>query len=338
MVVSTEEPLTKSNSGGSEDVDHVALGFLPVRRPLCFQPRSNKEKLLTLDCACHCNWCNEHVRNYPHTKATACCLLEKKEKDWLNDDYYFLLHGTSSRSRSKRQSKKSVSKHSKCGQTISNQRPNQAAFPASYSAKSTKKNIEQKNKLNDELSFPQHISRCFFLTSDKQQMKSYAMATGTTNFKTQSRLLSSTQAQTQRKGPTQRVQQSYTGAVTSTKKNCSLPSISQAQSLSTGRTTSPKDHQLSLKSYAVATKPTKTASPSSNLQPQASVFSGKNSHNQGKGKRKNTYKNGPNKQQTNDKKVTAAHVQKSSGKSVSSQRGSQNRRRPYQTQRATAGN
>ena len=196
----TKDVNIKDSCDTKEDHDHVELGFLPVKRPLSLQPGSHKENLITLDCACECEWCEEHVLNRPHTKRLASCLLNK-ERDWLNDDFFFLLHGDTSKSHSKHHNKKRRSKNSQNGQIsqkISNERMKQAASPASYSngfPKHTKKNIKEKDRQNDKCFIPHHTSRCFFLTPNKQRMKSYAEPIKSTN--TQNSLSTITRAQTQ---------------------------------------------------------------------------------------------------------------------------------------------
>ena len=281
---------TKDSCDAKEDTDHEALGLLPVMRPLSLQPGSHKKSLVTLDCACECEWCEEHVLNRPHTKVSASCLLNK-ERDWLNDDFFFLLHGDTSKSHSKHHNKKRRSKQ--VSQNISNERTKQAASPASYSngfPKPAKKNIEEKDRQNNECFIPHHTSRCFFLTPDKHRKKSYAVPT-----KTQSSVSTITRAQTPSNGLTaneQRVGKSYSGATTT---KSLLPNNPQATQ--------------KIKSYAVATKHAQTASPPTSVQ--VSCSSGKsNSNGRGKGK-KTAHRAGSNQHQTNGK--TNATL-KSSGK------------------------
>ena len=294
----TKDVNTKDICDIKEDVDHEALGLLPVKRPLSLQPGSHNKNLVTLDCACECEWCEEHVLNRPHTKASASCLLNK-ERDWLNDDFFFLLHGDTSKSHSKHHNKKRRSKNSQNGQVSqksSNERMKQAASPASYPngfPKPAKKNIEVKDRQNNECFIPHHTSRCFFLAPDKHKMKSYAVPINST--KTQSSLSTITRAQTPSKGLTaneQRVGKSYSGATTT---KSSLPNNPQATQ--------------KIKSYAVATKHAQTASPPTRVQ--VSCSSGK-SNNNGKGKGKKTgHRTGSNQHQTHNK--TNATL-KSSGK------------------------
>ena len=230
--------------------------------------------------------------NRPHTKRLASCLLNK-ERDWLNDDFFFLLHGDTSKSHSKHHNRRK-SKHSQNGQAsqkIRDERTKQAASPASYStcfSKPTKKNIEEKEKLKNECFFPPHTSKCFFLTQDKQEMKSYAASIKST--KTKSSPSNSTRAQIPSTLNKQSVGKSYSGATKSTTK-ISLPNNSQAQPLSTGLIATQKT-----KSYTVATKSNKTASHPSRVQ--VSCSSGKSNSN-GKGK-KNAHRTGSNQPQTNN--------------------------------------
>ena len=291
----TKDVSTNDSCDTKEDADHEALGLLPVKRPLSFQPGSHKNNLITLDCACECEWCEDHVLNRPHTKASASCLLNK-ERDWLNDDFFFLLHGDTSKSHSKHHNKKRRSKNSQNGQVSqksSNERAKQAASPASYPngfPKPAKKNIQEKDWQNNECFIPHHTSRCFFLTPDKHRMKSYAVPT-----KTQSSLLTITRAQTPSKGLTaneQRVGKSYSGATTT---KSLLPNNLQATQ--------------KIKSYAVATKHAQTASPPTRVQVLCSSDKS-NSNGKGKGK-KTAHRAGSNQHQTNGK--TNATL-KSSGK------------------------
>ena len=289
----TKDVNTNDSCDTKEDADHEALGLLPVKRPLSLQPGSHKKRLVTLDCACECEWCEEHVLNRPHTKASASCLLNK-DRDWLNDDFFFLLHGDTSKSHSKHHNKKRRSKQ--VCQNISNERTKQAASPASYSngfPKPAKKNIEEKDRQNNECFIPHHTSRCFFLTPDKHRMKSYVVPINST--KTQSSLSTNTRAQTPSKGLTaneQRLGKSYSGATTT---KSSLPNSQQATQ--------------KIKSYAVATKHAQTTSPPTRVQVSCSSDKS-NSKGKGKGK-KTAHRAGSNQHQTNGK--TNATL-KSSGK------------------------
>ena len=287
----TKDVNTNDSCDTKEDADHEALGLLPVKRPLSLQPGSHNKNLVTLDCACECEWCEEHVLNRPHTKASASCLLNK-ERDWLNDDFFILLHGDTSKSHSKHHNKKRRSKNSQNGQ-VSQKISKQAASPASYSngfPKPAKKNIEEKDRQNNECIIPHRTSRCFFLAPDKHRMKSYEVP-----IKTQSSLSTNTRAQTPSKGLNaneQRVGKSYSGATTT---KSLLPNNQQATQ--------------KIKSYAVATKHAQTASPPTRVQ--VSCSSGKsNSNGKGKGK-KTAHRAGSNQHQTNAK--TNATL-KSSGK------------------------
>ena len=291
----TKDVNRKDSCDTKEDADHEELGLLPVKRPLSLQPVSHNKNLVTLDCACECEWCEKHVLNRPHTKASASCLLNK-ERDWLNDDFFFLLHGDTSKSHSKHHNKKRRSKYSQIGkvcQKISNERTKQAASPASYSngfPKPAKKNIEEKDRQNNECFIPHHTSRCFFLAADKH---SYAVPINST--KTQSSLSTNTSAQTPSKGliaNEQRVGKSYSGATTT---KSLLPNNPQATQ--------------KIKSYAVATKHAQTASPPTSVQ--VSCSSGKsNSNGKGKGK-KTAHRTGTNQHQTYSKTNATP---KSSGK------------------------
>ena len=242
--------MKQSTNASAEDTE--TLGLLPVKRPLSLQPGSHKEKLIILECACECEWCEGLVQG---TKVSTCTH-----------------HGVSSKSRPKRHTgtrKKRVNNFS--GQAGQNKKTKQAASP---SPRPTTKNTVEPNRRSDEFPHPLRTSRSLFLPPNQQGVKTYAGAIKST--KTESSLPKTTRAQTTSTGPTSNEHKlnRHANTTKSAKTKSSVSDSLQAQRL---RPIATSNNQK-LKNYAGAAKT--ESSPSRNFRAQGP--------NSGKGNSKGT--------------------------------------------------